>query len=251
MGVFFGVLVGAPTTVLLAFIGLAIDGWRAGDAEKQKTEQGKEQQVAGLHKAIQPHLHTLSRKRRQLCLIDDYGNVDDARWRKEVAYFFNSSIKILDGDRMHIDSSDIFNIIDRAARDTVQENPDVFDETMSPYDYEHYCARLIENAGWQTSVTKGSGDQGIDVIATKNGFTMVVQCKMYSTPVGNKAVQEASAGKGFIQADAAIVVTNNSYTPSARQLAATLEVKLLHHEELWKINEIFQSHTEVNRPLFS
>jgi restriction system protein len=59
-----------------------------------------------------------------------------------------------------------------------------------------------------------------------------VHCKKYSSPVGNKAVQEIAAGKLHQQADHAAVVTNNTYTPSARELAGTNNVKLLHVSEL-------------------
>lgn len=77
-----------------------------------------------------------------------------------------------------------------------------------------------------------SGDQGADVIAQRNGTKVVVQCKMYSLPVGNKAVQEAIAAKQHYLADEAWVVTNNTYTKSAKQLAISSGVKLLHHNRL-------------------
>ncbi|WP_196757689.1 restriction endonuclease, partial [Gluconobacter potus] len=61
---------------------------------------------------------------------------------------------------------------------------------------------------------------------------IVVQCKLYSQPVGNKAVQEIYTAKQHQQADEAIVVSNAGYTIPARQLAATTGVHLLHHQEL-------------------
>ena len=65
---------------------------------------------------------------------------------------------------------------------------------------------------------------------------MVVQCKLYSQPVGNKAVQEAFAAKNFQGCDVAVVVSNASYTQSARQIASTTGVLLLHHDELEMFN---------------
>ena len=53
---------------------------------------------------------------------------------------------------------------------------------------------------WETFVTPQSGDQGADLIIEKYGLKFVVQCKFYSNPVGNKAVQEVIAAKGFYDA---------------------------------------------------
>ena len=110
--------------------------------------------------------------------------------------------------------------------------PDVFDPRMNPLHYEQHCALLLERAGWTTRLTGSPGDQGADVIAFKDGKTLVVQCKLYRSPVGNDAVQQVHAARTFQGADAAAVVSNQPYTKSARALAHVNGVRLLHHEEL-------------------
>jgi restriction system protein len=69
-----------------------------------------------------------------------------------------------------------------------------------------------------------------DIIAERDGKRIVVQCKFYSKPVGNKAVQEAAAR--LHERAVAIVVSNAAYTKAARQLAGTTGVILLHHDDL-------------------
>jgi restriction system protein len=86
-------------------------------------------------------------------------------------------------------------------------------------------------------VTQASGDQGVDVVANLAGLKVVLQCKKYSQPVGNAAVQEVIAGKAFEQAHAAAVVTNATFTPSAKQLATTTGVHLLHYSELSQFSQ--------------
>ena len=61
------------------------------------------------------------------------------------------------------------------------------------------------------------------------------QCKLYSSPVGNKAVQEAAAGRAHEKADFGIVVSNNRYTAPAEELANTNRVLLLHYRDLPKL----------------
>ncbi|WP_240810568.1 restriction endonuclease [Formicincola oecophyllae] len=103
---------------------------------------------------------------------------------------------------------------------------------MDPLAYEDYCAALLAHEGWQVEMTPLSGDQGADVIASCNGVKLVVQCKLYSKPVGNKAVQEVVAARQFHQAQMAVVASNARYTRSARELAAGTGVLLLHHAQL-------------------
>ena len=62
---------------------------------------------------------------------------------------------------------------------------------MDGYAFEHFCADVLTKSGYQNvQVTRGSGDQGVDIISERDGIKYAVQCKNYSQPVGNKAVQE-------------------------------------------------------------
>nr|WP_272931012.1 restriction endonuclease [Acetobacter indonesiensis] len=103
---------------------------------------------------------------------------------------------------------------------------------MDPFDYERYCAKLLRKEGWEALVTSECGDQGADVIASKNGLRVVLQCKLYSKAVGNDAVQQVAAARHHYSARLAAVVSNAPYTIPAQQLARTNKVFLLHHDEL-------------------
>lgn len=109
---------------------------------------------------------------------------------------------------------------------------DVSFEDLSPYDYEKQVAQSLSEMGWDTQVTKANGDQGCDVLAVKDRARVAIQCKYYSKPIGNKAVQEINAAKSYYDANFAAVVSNQSYTPAAKLLATKLQVALLHHSQL-------------------
>jgi HJR/Mrr/RecB family endonuclease len=108
-------------------------------------------------------------------------------------------------------------------------------ENISPREFERCCADYLSLKGWRSFTTKGSGDQGIDVLAEKNDIRLVLQCKKYGKPVGNKAVQEAFAAKAHAGATVAAVVSNQGYTRAARELAESTGVMLLHFTELRNI----------------
>lgn len=98
---------------------------------------------------------------------------------------------------------------------------------MDGHRYEYQCANILKNKGFtNVTVTKGSGDQGIDIIAYGNGRKYGIQCKYYASPVGNHAVQEAYAGARYYNCEIAAVMTNNDFTKSAIELSNKTGVML-------------------------
>ena len=106
-------------------------------------------------------------------------------------------------------------------------------DRMRGIEFEQFCAELFRRKGFKVATTKSSGDQGADLILEgKNGRRAVVQAKRSNSKVGNWAVQEVLAAKGFYAAQRAVVLTNNSYSNSARALAAANGVELLDRNDL-------------------
>ena len=98
---------------------------------------------------------------------------------------------------------------------------------MDGYQFEYQCAEILKRNGFsRVQVTQSSGDQGVDIIARKHRKKYGIQCKYYSYPVGNKAVQEAYAGANFYDCDKAMVMTNLTFTRAATELAEKLEVNM-------------------------
>ena len=100
-------------------------------------------------------------------------------------------------------------------------------DKMDGHEFEYFCAELLKNTGFvNVNVTPGSGDQGIDVIAYKDGIKFGIQCKCYASDIGNKAVQEAFSGKEFYKCHIGVVLSNRYFTSSAMELAARNRILL-------------------------
>ena len=98
---------------------------------------------------------------------------------------------------------------------------------MEGHDFEYFCAQLLQYIGFeQVTVTPGSGDQGVDIIAMREGVRYAIQCKNYSTPLGNKPIQEVHAGKTFYGCHVGVVLTNSTFTTGAIALANATGVLL-------------------------
>lgn len=106
-------------------------------------------------------------------------------------------------------------------------------DLMEGHEFEYFCAELLKKNSYENvSVTQGSGDQGIDIIAYKDGIKYGIQCKCYSSDIGNKAVQEVYAGKAFYNCHVGIVLTNRDFTRSAVELARNNGVILWNRTKL-------------------
>lgn len=191
-------------------------------------------------KTIKADLTDLWRNRKRLWIEGDYGIIENEPWKRHVENYVTKKLRI----RNEQEVADWVGYIDEQLYDfepPTQETKEL--QNLSPTEFESACADLLQNEGWKTQLTMASGDQGVDVIASKPAKRVAIQCKRYAKPVGNKAVQEVIAGKAFVGADFACVVSNAQFTRSAKELASTAGVLLLHFDELRKLDSL----TRVSR----
>ena len=110
---------------------------------------------------------------------------------------------------------------------------------MSGIDFENHIAQLLKLNGFdKVSGTPKTGDQGADLIAKRGGKTIVIQAKRYQNSVGNKAVQEVVGAINFYNGDEGWVITNSSFTKSARELARKNRVKLIDGTALEQFSDV-------------
>lgn len=209
---------------------------------------------------IQSHSKTLNRRKKILLHIDDYGVVDDSKWQNEKEHFIENVIFEQLGCPLDITTDEsgfkleklyleldgtIEGLLEELGLDEMADYPSNYEDTVhdvestfsenprpAGVEYEIMCIERFQQCGWEARSTATSGDQGVDIVASKNGVTIAVQCKCYNSPVGNKAVQEAVASKKYVGADYAAVVTNSNFTRSAEELARANHVLLLHDSQI-------------------
>lgn len=227
-----------------------------------------------IKEAVNKHAKVLLRKHRQHLQIDEYGvTTGYNEMGKELDYFMSNVVqpnqswratfeKLVsigqdlslfgkNKDDYHLDKLEIkirehinetkfdyLCLLDAMlARDCELDDSDDVDD-ISGMDFEIHCQNKLSQVGWKVIRKGGASDQGVDLIAEHNGVLVAIQCKRSSKPVGNKAVQEVEAGRQYEKADIGIVVSNASFTPSARQLASSLGIFLQHHTELKDLKDL-------------
>ena len=106
-------------------------------------------------------------------------------------------------------------------------------DMMTGIQFEEYFAAVLRGLDYQVTMTKTTGDFGVDLIATKDGKRTAVQCKRKrGGAVGAAAVQQVVAGAAMHGCSTTMVVTNNLFTPAAQQLAVVHDCELVDRWQL-------------------
>lgn len=181
--------------------------------------------------------------------VDAYNNISHDRWyEKELDLFYeNVLLRDLSDETWYFNEHPSFRarVLDRVDQFAREKEEEKFDgntltQDMDGHSYEAMVAELLAQRGYSVHLTKTTGDQGVDIIAKKEGLVFAVQCKRYSRTVGNAAVQEVIAGMKFYGADFGAVVTNSQFSQSAHDLANVSSILLLHDSELDRLESLIR-----------
>ncbi|ATF19707.1 restriction endonuclease [Phaeobacter gallaeciensis] len=207
---------------------------------ERKDAQAREIVRKGIISSVARHFPALSRNLRKSIRADDYGTITEDN-RNEVALRFFASMKI---DFSQLQESEavalLISEVDKLSQKYKEEDFDPASYPENGHEFEYWLADALGKFGWETQVTTGSGDQGVDVVARKASMTVAIQAKRYTGNVGNKAVQEIYAGALHLGIKAAAVITTTGFTKSAVELSSSTGVKLLTVEDLPHLEEVLQ-----------
>ncbi len=100
--------------------------------------------------------------------------------------------------------------------------------------FERYVTQLLRAQGYTVAPTGHSGDLGVDIVARQSQLKYAVQVKRQQDPVSRRAVSDAVAGMARYGCNAAMVVTNNYFSPGAKELARANRCQLVDRDRLAK-----------------
>ncbi len=125
------------------------------------------------------------------------------------------------------------------------EKISVFDaDKLDGFAFESFIAKIMEfNKFTDVSITRGSGDQGGDILAKRGDEKLVLQTKRFSIDkkVTNSAVQEVLGAIAWYNVHKGIVVTNSIFTNSAKELAQKNNIELWDRKIVSKFIEVYNS----------
>lgn len=105
-------------------------------------------------------------------------------------------------------------------------------EHMSKADFTKYIIVLFEHMGYKVQPPSSHSDDRTNLLLKKGTSSIAVQVAYLKNMVGAEAVQQAGIAKRCYRTNEAWVITNNTFTQSARRLAETNDVKLMDRSQL-------------------
>lgn len=125
-------------------------------------------------------------------------------------------------------------------------------DLMEGREFEKWCAEALKCSGFSNvTLTPGSGDQGVDITAEKDGLRYAFQCKRFNSDLGNTPVQEVYTGARYYNCHVGVVLTNRNFTTGAKDAAGATGVLLWGRP--WVIHYLYRKHgiaPGTGEPLF-
>lgn len=106
---------------------------------------------------------------------------------------------------------------------TLEEVDEMDDES-----FETWCISQLKRLDYRDfKIVPIVGDQGADLVASKSHKRYAIKCKRHFTAVGVDTVEEVYSAQKYYNCDAAIIMTNSTFTNDAIELAKRLGIKLI------------------------
>ena len=200
-----------------------IENLREEKAQKEADEKYKKEQSVREEQLYQKYLNY------QNSISESHRGIDTEE-AAQIAYYH----QVFSDTSLPLSQSEENVLSNSTTKPEDQETHEIIDiDGMDGHAFEYFCADLLARNGFENvSVTPGSGDQGIDIIAYRDDVKYGFQCKCYSSAIGNKAIQEVFAGKTYYQCHVGVVLTNNYFTNAAIDLAKHNGIVLWNRDKL-------------------
>jgi hypothetical protein len=122
---------------------------------------------------------------------------------------------------------------------------------LPPGEFEEMTTELYRARGFQARKTGASGDHGVDVVVkSKDGKTMVVQCKRWRKPVGEPIIREFYGTMHHEKAAHGTIIATSGFTPQAIEWAKGKPMSLYDGNkfiEMWQKSKKQKSPAQQSR----
>lgn len=134
--------------------------------------------------------------------------------------------------------------------------------SIDPNSFEQFISDIWEYLGYNTDVTKSSGDKGIDVVATRDfpyKEKILIQAKRYGagSTISGPEMQKYGRLSGKDDVDLVLVISTGGFTKQARQIANEENIKcidghalahLIIREDIYEIVDSYISDQSIQKP---
>jgi len=101
-------------------------------------------------------------------------------------------------------------------------------ENFSGKDFEEMIAKIFSKIGYSVSITKGSGDQGIDLyMEDKQGRKVGVQCKKWKGMVGQSVIRDFYGSLMYGKLQKGFLITTGKFSMATKEFAKATSIPII------------------------
>ena len=100
-------------------------------------------------------------------------------------------------------------------------------QKLSGYKFEKELAQIFIKNGFDTEITKKSGDGGVDIVLNPNGKKIYIQCKAYKSHAGVAVVRELLGCMELNDVEYGVIACTGGFTTGAVEMAMKVGIHLL------------------------
>lgn len=101
--------------------------------------------------------------------------------------------------------------------------------------FEYYLAELFSMKGYKATLTKHSGDKGVDIILEKNYEILIVQCKAHKAKIAPNVARKLDESMRYFGVNKAILASISGYTQGVYEYVEGKPIKLMDLNDILKL----------------
>lgn len=114
---------------------------------------------------------------------------------------------------------------------------------LSGSDFEHELAALYRQSGYSATVTRCSGDEGIDILLVGREGRGIVQCKQQAKPVGPAVARELYGSLIASRASFAILACTSGFTQGVFAFVKDKPIELIDVDDIVRMKDAANTRT--------
>ncbi|MDD5457951.1 MAG: restriction endonuclease [Phycisphaerae bacterium] len=127
--------------------------------------------------------------------------------------------------------------LEKAQQDYQRRREQYWEESLRGVEFEEELACLYSKLGYAVEVTKGSGDDGVDLFLRNDEEVIVVQCKGHGKPIGVGAIRDLYGAMIHFEANSAVLACPSGFTAGVLKFAADKPMQLISATDLVEMME--------------
>jgi len=125
----------------------------------------------------------------------------------------------------------------RQREEAQQKSQPAFWTSLSGERFEQELAYIYSKMGYEVSLTPTTSDQGVDIVLSKGGKKIIVQCKAHKRPVGTSVVRDLygtliNFQEAHPEADKAILASTAGFTSGVEEFVKDKPIRLISLEDI-------------------